>query len=70
MIHKLAHSSNIAVSKDALMSQTIGWEETPQVQENREQSRLLRRRSRVQLDQTLCYVCLVLSGDKGGGALV
>jgi len=47
VIHKLAHCSNIAVSKVALMSQTIGWEETPQVQENRdkcrEQSLLLRR---------------------------
>ena len=66
MIHKLAHSSNIAVSKVALMSQTIGWEETPQVQENRdkcrEQSLLLRRWSQVQLDQPVRHVCLVLPG--------
>ena len=74
MIHKLAHSSNIAVSKVALMSQTIGWEETPQVLENRdkcrEQSLLLRRWSQVQLDQPVRHVCLVLPGDTGGGALV
>ena len=70
MIHKLAHSSNIAVSKVALRSQTIGWEETPEVQENREQSLLLRRWSQVQLDQPVRYICLVLPGDTGGGALV
>ena len=74
VIQKLAHFSNIAVSKVALRSQTIGWEETPQVLENRdkcrEQSLLLRRWSQVQLDQPVRHVCLVLPGDTGGGALV
>ena len=74
VIQKLAHFSNIAVSKVALRSQTIGWEETPQVQENRdkcrEQSLLLRRWSQVQLDQPVHHACLVLSGHKVGGALV
>ena len=74
MIHKLAHSSNIAVSKVALRSQTIGWEETPQVLEDRdkcrEQSLLLRRWIQVQLDQPVRHICLVLPGDTGVGALV
>ena len=69
MIQKLAHFGNIAVSKVALRSQTIGREETPQVLEDRdkcrEQSLILRRWSQVQLDQPVRHVCLVLPGYTG-----